>query len=73
MKSICEVGWGELQLWRHISAAAWAASIFIAQNISIIPARGHCKGREATPVPGNKGDVFIYCGVQSVVSSIYLT
>lgn len=50
---------------------AGAGSIFIAHNIVVISKRGHCKGRES-PVSGSEEDVFIYCGVQSVVSSIYL-
>lgn len=51
---------------------AWAANIFIVQNISIISARGHCKGRETPPDPGKEGDVFIYCGEKCVVSSGYV-
>lgn len=38
---------------------AGAASIFIAQNILIISAKGHCKGREAPPEPGKEEDVCI--------------
>lgn len=53
---------------------AGADNIFIAQNISIISAKGHWKHqcRETPPDPGKEEDVFIYCGVQCVVSSGYV-
>lgn len=50
---------------------AGAGGIFIAHNIVVISVRGHSKGRES-PVSVREEDVFIYRGVQSVVSSIYL-